>query len=72
MSGPSVAEGSGGDGAKLVVKAAGDWTNKLFAVAIKQDGGDVEGSRKSRGYPVAVLIEGPYGKSLCFAYHASV
>jgi len=66
MSVPSVAEGSDGDGAKLVVKAAGDWTNKLFAVAIKKDG-DVEGPRRSRGYPVAVLIEGPYGKSLPLA-----
>ena len=58
---PTEAEASGDDSAKLVVKAAGDWTNKLFAVATKKRRGDVEGWEKSRGYPVAVLIEGPYG-----------
>jgi hypothetical protein len=49
-------------GAKLVVKAAGDWTNMLFKVAsrrAKRDGGT---EVNMPGYPVAILIEGPYGE----------
>lgn len=69
---PSTSEGEGGDGAKLVVKAAGDWTNRLFEVAKKgiPKGGDSCGEavgRQGRGYPVAVLIEGPYGKFFAFS-----
>lgn len=54
-------------GAKLVVKSAGDWTSKLFNIASKagKRGGDAESSImvRGRGYPVAILIEGPYGMS---------
>lgn len=58
-------KGHGGDGAKLVVKAAGDWTNQLFAVAKKglPQSSDAEiAGKHGRGYPVAVMIEGPYGE----------
>ena len=55
-----------GEGGKLVVKAAGDWTTKLFEVASKRSKGDVE---LGRGYPIAVLVEGPYG-GCNFAYSA--
>ncbi|KAF9506872.1 hypothetical protein BS47DRAFT_368451 [Hydnum rufescens UP504] len=47
-----------GVGGKLLVKAAGDWTEKLLQVAKKRSQADVE---DGRGYPVAVIVEGPYG-----------
>ncbi|KAF8322745.1 hypothetical protein DL93DRAFT_1057146 [Clavulina sp. PMI_390] len=70
---------SQGDGARLVVKAAGNWTNSLFAIAKKKtvagkkaEGGDVE-IGIGKGYPMAVLIEGPYGGSnLVYSAYASV
>ncbi|KAF9506869.1 hypothetical protein BS47DRAFT_1489162 [Hydnum rufescens UP504] len=56
-----------GVGGKLVVMAAGDWTAKLLQVAKKRSQADVE---DGRGYPVAVIVEGPYGgcKLLYSAY----
>ncbi|KAF8340632.1 uncharacterized protein EI90DRAFT_3117135 [Cantharellus anzutake] len=65
-----------GEGAKLVVKAAGDWTNRLFEIAEKKGRGDAElgaGHEKGRPYPVAVLIEGPYGGcNLVYSAYSSV
>src|SRR5258708_19510172 len=66
----------GSEGAKLIVKATGDWTNKLFEIAQRKGKGDDEsgaGPGKCRPSPIAVLVEGPYGGcNLVYSAYSSV
>lgn len=53
----SVSRCPSGEGLVLMVKKAGDWTNKLFELARRADYGEANGL----GGTVQVIIEGPYG-----------
>ncbi|EIW56151.1 iron reductase [Trametes versicolor FP-101664 SS1] len=53
----SVSRSASGEGLVLMVKKAGDWTNKLFDLAQRADYGEAN----RIGSNVRVIIEGPYG-----------
>ena len=53
----SVSRCPSGEGLVLMVKKAGDWTNKLYSLAQRADYGEANGV----GSHVQVVIEGPYG-----------
>ena len=53
----SVSRCPSGEGLVLMVKKAGDWTNKLYNVAQRADYGEANGL----GGNVRVIVEGPYG-----------
>ena len=53
----SVSRCPSGEGLVLMVKKAGDWTNKLYDLAQRADYGEANGL----GSAVQVVVEGPYG-----------
>ena len=53
----SVSRCPSGEGLVLMVKKAGDWTNKLYNLAQRADYGEANGL----GGNVRVIVEGPYG-----------
>jgi len=56
---PFTIASASGDGLTLMVKKAGDWTNKLYNVATKSD--TIYSGDGGTGTKVKVWIEGPYG-----------
>ncbi|KAH9923389.1 incomplete iron reductase [Amylocystis lapponica] len=53
----SVSQAPGDEGLVLLCKKTGDWTNKLFELAMRGEEGEVSCSGRS----VRVIIDGPYG-----------